>query len=67
MLHQSIPNSVHSLHIELLLRLDRHKAHVLFGHGFGNRFPIEEVVFVLLSVRLYELGGDEPHVVVLFP
>ena len=64
-LHQSIPHSVHGLHIELLLRLDEHKAHVLLGHRFGDRFRIEEVVLVRLSVRLYELGGDEPYFVSL--
>src|SRR5690348_16396211 len=54
-LHQSIPNSVHGLHIELLLGLDLHEAHVLFGYRFGNRFPINEVILVRLSIRLYEL------------
>jgi hypothetical protein len=53
------------LHIELLLGLDRHKAHVLFGHRFGDRFRIQEVVLVRLPVGLYELGGNEPHFVSL--
>src|SRR4029079_13776119 len=57
---------VHGLYIELLLRLDRHKAHVQFGHSFRDRFRIDEVVLVRLPVRLYELGGDESHFVALF-
>jgi hypothetical protein len=65
-LHPSIPNSVHGLHIELLLCLDLHKAHVLFGYRFGDRFRIQEVILVRLAVRLHELGGDEPHFVTLF-
>jgi hypothetical protein len=65
-LHQAITNSMHGLHIKLLLRLDRHKAHVLLGHRFGDRFCVEEVVLVRLSVRLYELGRDEPYLVSLF-
>ena len=64
--HQSIPNSVHGLHIELLSGLDRHKPHVLFGHGFGDCFRIDEIVLVRFSVWLYELGRDEPHFVPLF-
>src|SRR5579864_7086674 len=65
-LHQSIPNPVQGLHIELLLRLDWHKTHVLFGYGFGDRFRIDEVVLVRLAVRLHKLGGDEPHFMTLF-
>jgi hypothetical protein len=57
---------MHGLHVELLLSLDLHKAHVLFGHGFGDRFRIDEIVLVRLPVRFYELGGDEPHFVSLF-
>jgi hypothetical protein len=43
-------NPVHGLHIELLLRLDRHKAHVLLGHRFGDRFRIEKVVLLRLVI-----------------
>jgi hypothetical protein len=65
-LHQSIPNPVHSLHVELLLRLDLHKPHVLFGYGFRDRFRINEIILVRLSVRFYELCGNEPYLVPLF-
>jgi len=61
-----ITNSGHGLHIQLLLRFDRHKAHVLFGHRFGDRIRIEEVVLGRFSLRLYELGGEEQHFVTLF-
>jgi hypothetical protein len=40
---------VHGLPIELLLRFDRRKAHVLIGHGFVDRFRIDEVVLVRLA------------------
>ena len=57
---------MHGLPIELLLRFDLHKAHVLLGHGFGDRFRIDEVVLVRLAVGFDELGRDEPHFVPLF-
>ena len=46
--------------------LDLHKAHVLFGHGFGDRFGIDEVVLVRLAVRLHKLRRNESHLVSLF-
>jgi hypothetical protein len=64
-LDESIPHAVHGLPIELLLRFDLHKAHVLHGHGFGDRFCIDEVIFVRLPVGFDELGRDEPHLVPL--
>src|SRR6185437_13123562 len=64
-LHQSIPNPVQGLHIELLLGLDRYEAHVLFAHGFGDRFAIEEVVLVGLTLGLDELARNESHFVPL--
>jgi hypothetical protein len=64
-LHQSIPNAVHGLDIELLLALDLHKTHVLLGHGFGDCLGIDEVIFVRLPLRLHKLCGDESHLVSL--
>jgi hypothetical protein len=56
---------VHGLPIELLLRFDLHKTHVLLGHGFGDRFRIDEVVLVGLAVRLHKLRRDESYLVPL--
>jgi len=64
-LHQSITNSMQELHIKLLLGLDRHKAHVLLGHGTSDRLRIDEVVLVRIAVNLYELGRDESYFVSL--
>lgn len=33
-----IPNPVHGLYVQLLLGLDMHKVHVLFGPGLGDGF-----------------------------
>ncbi len=62
-LHQSVAHPVHGLPIELLLRFDLHKAHVLLGHGFGDRFRIDEVVLVRLALGFDELPRDKPHLV----
>jgi len=59
-LPQPVPYPVHGLPVELLLVLNLHKAHVLLGHGFGNRFGVKEVV-------LDELCRDQPHLVSLLP
>ena len=65
-LHQSVAHPVHGLPIELLLRFDLHKTHVLLGHGFGDGFGIDEVVLVRLAVRLHKLRRDQSHLVPLF-
>jgi hypothetical protein len=64
-LHQSIPNAVHGLDIELLLALDLHKTHVLLAHGFGDCLGIDEVILVCLPVRLHKLRGNQSHLVSL--
>ena len=64
-LHQSVAHTVHGLPIELLLRFDLHKAHVLLGHGFGDCLGVDEVVLVRLAVGFDELRRDEPHLVPL--
>jgi hypothetical protein len=56
---------VHGLPIELRLRLDLHKAHVLLGYGFGNRLSIDEVILVRLPVRLHKLRRDQSHLMPL--
>ena len=60
--HEPIPNPVHCLPVELLLRLELRKAHVLLGHGFG----IQEVVLVRLPIGFDELSRDQSHLVTLF-
>ena len=51
--------------VELIVRLDRHEAHVLALHGLSDRLGIEIIVLVRLYERLYELRRDQPSVVAL--
>ena len=46
---------VQRLHVELLVRLDRHKSHARPSHGLGDRLCIDAVVLVGLHERLYML------------
>ena len=64
-MHQAVPHPMHRLQVELLLRLDGDEAHVLLGHGFGDRLGIDEVVLVRLAIGLHELRGNEPYFVSL--
>src|SRR3954452_9894382 len=57
-MHQSVANAMQRLQVELIIGLDRHEAHVLPRHRFGDCFGIEEVVLVRLEKRLYELRRD---------
>ncbi len=53
------------LQIQLIVCLDRNKAHVLTVNRLGNGFRVQEVVLVRLHKRLHELSGDQPHIVIL--
>jgi hypothetical protein len=55
-----------SLQVELVVGLDRNKAHVLPIDSFGDRFRIEEVVLVRLHKWLYELSWNQLHIMALF-
>src|SRR5215813_12628615 len=64
-LHQSIADAMHRLYVELFFALDRHKAHVLFAHRFGDRLSIDKVVLIRLTVGLYKLAGNQAYIVPL--
>jgi hypothetical protein len=51
--NQPIADAVHGLHIQLLLGLGRHEAHVLLRNRLGDGFGINEVL-VGLSIGLYK-------------
>jgi len=42
-----------SLQIKLAVGLNGYKAHVVAGHGFGNRFGIDKIVLVGLYEWLH--------------
>lgn len=51
------------LDVELVDRLDRHKAHGRPLHGLGDRLGVAEVVLLALHERLHELRRDDLHLV----
>ena len=53
------------LHIQLLVGLDRHKAHRGPAHCFGDRFGVDEIVLVGLHERLYILCRHQPRLMAL--
>ena len=62
---EPIAYAMHRLQVQLVLGLDRHEAHVLPVHRFGDRLSIQEVVLVRLHERLYELSWNQLHIVAL--
>jgi hypothetical protein len=62
---QPITNTMDRLQVQLIIRLDRNKTHVLALDGLGDRLRIDEVVLVRLHKRLHELSCDQPHVMAL--
>ena len=55
------------LQVQLVIGLDRYKAHVLALDGFGDGLGVHEIVLVGLHKGLHELGCDQPHVMALIP
>ncbi len=53
------------LQVQLVISLDRNKAHVLAFDSLGDGFGIHEVVLVRLHERLHELTRDQPNIVPL--
>src|SRR5260370_38511615 len=49
--HEPVTHAMESLQVELIICLDRHKAHVLTIHGISNRFIVVEIVLVRLHKR----------------
>ena len=54
-----------ALQIELVVSLDRHKAHVLARDRFGYRLRIQVVILVRLAIGFDELSGNQPRLVSL--
>src|SRR5437879_1424031 len=62
-----VAHSVNRLEVQLVIRLDRYKTHVLAFDRLRNRLRIHEIVLVRLHKGLHELGCDQPHIVALLP
>src|SRR5207247_9747108 len=60
---QARAHAMQSQQIQLLWRLDRHKAHGGSLHCFRDRLGIAIVVLVPLEERLYVLRWDQTHIV----
>ncbi len=54
------------LAVQLVIGLDRHKAHRRPCYRLGDRFRIEEIAFVGLHVRLHILRRYQPHLMAPF-
>src|ERR1700739_4647522 len=65
--HPPFAHSVQRLQVELIVSLDRHKAHRGTGYSLGDGFGIDVVILVRLHVRLHLLGRHQTHVMSLFP
>jgi hypothetical protein len=63
---ETIADTRHRLKVELVIRLDRNKPHVLSVNGLGNRFSIQEIVLVRLHKRRHELSWNQLYVMALF-
>jgi hypothetical protein len=63
----AIAHPVQRLHVQLVVALDGHKAHLRSSHGFGDRFGIDVVVLVRLHVGLHVLGRHQANLVALLP
>jgi hypothetical protein len=62
-----LAHPVQRLQVELVVGLDRHKAHRRAGYSLGTRFGIDVVVLVRLHVRLHILCRHQAHIMALFP
>src|ERR1700747_1076827 len=62
-----LAHSVQRLQVELIVSLDRHKAHRGTGYSLGDGFGIDVVILVRLHVRLDILCRHQTHVMSLFP
>ena len=63
--NKPITNPGPRLEVELVVGLDRDKAHVLALDSLSNRFRIDKIVLVGLHKWLHELRCDQPHIVTL--
>src|ERR1017187_10319527 len=63
---QAVAHTMQRLQIQLVIRFDRHKSHVLAIHCLSNGLCIQEVVLVRLHKRPHELSRYQLHVMALF-
>ena len=55
------------LKVQLIIRLNRNKAHVLAFDGLGDGLRIDEIVLVRLHEGLHKLSCDQTNIVPLLP
>src|SRR5258708_18902526 len=65
--HPALAHPVQGLQIQLVIGLDRHKAHGRSCDSLGDRLGIDVVALIGFHVRLHILRRYQPHVVSLFP
>src|SRR5882724_4854683 len=65
--HPTLAHAMQGLHIQLLISLDRHKAHRRPCDSLSDRLGIDIVALVCLHVRLHILRWNQPHFMSLFP
>src|ERR1019366_1200486 len=61
----ALTDSMQGLWIQLLIGLDRNKAHVGPSHGLRDRFRIDKVALVRLDIGFYILGWHEAYIMTL--
>src|ERR1700712_5853727 len=62
---RAVTHAVDTLQVQLVIGLNRDKAHVLPFDGLSDRLCIDEVVLVRLHEWLYKLSGDQPDIMAL--
>src|SRR6266436_4613257 len=65
--HPALAHPVQGLQIQLVIGLDRHKAHGRSCDSLGDRLGIDVVALIGFHVRLHILRRYQPHFVSLFP
>jgi hypothetical protein len=64
---QAITDPMDALQVQLIISLDRDKAHVLAFNCFRDGLGIDEVILVRLHEGFYKLGCNQPDIVALLP
>src|SRR6266446_3894585 len=65
--HPALAHAMQGLHIQLVIRLDRHEAHRRPCDRLSNRLGIDVIALVRFYVRLHILRRYQSHLVSLFP
>ena len=64
---QTVANTMDRLQVQLVICLDRDKAHVLAFDSFSNSLRVDKVVLVRLDEGLHELSRDQSDIMALLP